>query len=190
MKIALLFFLFIPTLYAASEKEVTEVKESLRALMHPLLPGKSKSPAQAKTTFSVEKCEKHKINWMDAILMKDTKVLNYSFRPGCDIEGGVTPKILLPFPVDLKLRNLEDYTRLETVNKINASLESKPLMKLEIRSGTLTGSKGKILFEADYNVRIEPMKGSNPIDENLGGELRITEIFGKKVLIKEKIFVE
>jgi hypothetical protein len=40
-------------------------------------------------------------------------------------------------------------------------------------------------------VRINPLKQKREmISENLGGEIRISEIYGKKVSIKEKIKIE
>jgi hypothetical protein len=47
-----------------------------------------------------------------------------------------------------------------------------------------------VLFEADYQVRINPLKKNDPIADNMGGEIRISEINGKKVSVKEKIKIE
>ena len=175
--------------------EVEDVRQSLKALLNPILqkPHKKSSQAVAKSLlkeFSMENCEKHKINWMDVILMKESATLTYTFRQGCDVEGAIRPAVFKPFPADLKLKNLQSFTRLQSENRITSSIESMPVLNLEIRSASLTGKKGKILFEADYTVRINPLKKDNPVEENLGGQLRITEIFGKKVSIKENIKID
>lgn len=190
MKIAFMtLFLVTATLQAASQKEVQEAKASIQGLIAPIIQ-KSSSNKSSTTTFTVKKCDKQKINWMDVILMRASRTLTYRFRPGCDIEGTITPAVFKPFPVDLKLKNLQNYHRLEAQNRITASLESKPVMQLNLTEGVLTGAKGTVKFEADYQVVMNPLKKENPIEKNLGGEIRITEIFGKKVFIKEKILVE
>ena len=127
---------------------------------------------------------------MDVILMRESASLTYTFKPGCDVEGTIRPAVLKPFPADLKLKNLQSFTKLESENRITSTIESLPVMNLEIRSASLSGKRGKIIFEADYAVRINPLKKENPVEENLGGQIRIMEIFGKKVSLKENIKVE
>jgi hypothetical protein len=189
MKKILAFALIAIGLNAFGSSEVEGVKQSLKALVKPILQktGSDNNPAK---DFSVEKCEKYKINWMDVILMRKSATMTYTFQPGCDIEGTVTPKVFVPFNTDFKLKNLQDFTHLLSENKITASLESEPLMNLEIRKAKLSGTKGVIKFEADYSVKIDPLNKTKPIKENKGGEIRITEIYGKAVSIKEKITIK
>lgn len=120
--------------------------------------------------------------------MRESVTLNYAFKTGCDIQGTITPKVFSPFPADLDIRNVQSYSHIKTMNKITADLQSKPIMNLEMREGVLTG-KHKVKFEVDYKVQINPV-AQNPVEKNLGGELRITEINGNKVSIKEKILVK
>lgn len=183
-----LALLIVQVAYAQNESE--EAKKSLKALIEPILQKSVKDPKSEFKDFSVKNCEKHKINWMDVILMQKSAALTYTFKPGCDIQGTVYPAVIKPFPVDLKIKNLKDFSRLESENKITATIESQPIMNMAVRSAKLTGPKGLVKFEADYAVRIDPMKKQNMVTENLGGEIRITEIFGKTVSIKEKIKVE
>lgn len=189
MQILILVLVSMP-LWSASDKEVKVAQESIKALIRPLLPGQAKARPKGTEKFSVDKCPEQKVNWSDVLMMKETVTLKYRFSPGCDIEGDIAPRILQPFPAILKLRNLGDYTKAESQNKITASLEAKPIALLEMTEGVLTGKKGTVKFEADYRVRINPLKQDKIIDENLGGEIRIVEIFGKKVSIKEKIKVQ
>lgn len=174
--------------YATSETE--EAKKSLRALLTPILQKPVKDPKALIKDFSVANCDKHKINWMNVILMRESAALTYKFKPGCDIEGTVYPTIIKPFTTDLKLKNLQNFTHLISENKITASLETEPVMNLEVRSAKLTGAKGVVKFDADYAVRINPLEKKNPVTENMGGEIRITEIYGKPVSIKEKIKID
>jgi hypothetical protein len=76
------------------------------------------------------------------------------------------------------------------MNKVTSTIESKPIMNLNMTDGVLHGKLGKVRFEADYQVQLDPMNREKPVEKNLGGELRITEIFGLKVSIREKIMVE
>ncbi len=102
----------------------------------------------------------------------------------------ILPKVFQSFPSDFKLRNLKYYDRVQNQNTVQATFESKPIMTIEMREGILYGKPGKVRFEADYQVQINPLNREKPVEKNLGGEIRITEISGQKVSIKEKIFVE
>lgn len=177
-------------IHAKANAETEEAKKSLRALITPILQRPVKDPKTLTKDFSVAKCEKHQINWMEAILKPKSVALTYTFRPGCDIEGTVYPTIFKPFITNLKLKNLHNFHHLSSENKITASLEALPIIYLEIRSAKLSGTKGDIKFDADYSVRINPAKTGDPIQENLGGEIRIKEIYGKPVTIKERIMIE
>lgn len=191
MKITLLLTAILMSSSALAATEAEEAKKSLRALIEPILQKELKDPKTVLKDFSVEKCEKYKINWMNVILMRKEAALTYTFKPGCDIEGSINPMVIKPFPVDLKLKNLDHFNRLQSENKITATLEAEPILNLAVRSATLTGAKGIVKFEADYAVQINPLKEKKEIiSKNIGGEIRITEIYGKKVSIKEKIKVE
>lgn len=116
-------------------------------LLSPLIPGAThKSATRGK--FKVDECEKHKINWTEVLLMQKDAVLKYSFKDGCDIEGTIRPKIFQEFPARLNLRHLENYTCVESINKITAGLEKMPILFLAMRSGVLSGNKGKVKFMA------------------------------------------
>lgn len=190
MKNTLLVLLMMisSSLMASSEK--AQAKQSLQALISPLLQKKIVSSKISTKDFSVAQCEKHKINWMNVLLMREVVALKFTFAKGCDIEGTIYPAVLKPFSTDLKLKNLENFNRLRSENKITSTIESEPILTIAIRSAKLTGPKGDVLFEADYQVRIDPLKKDDPIAENLGGEIRISEIYGKKVSVKEKVKID
>lgn len=187
----LLLLSLMNIIHAAPTKlEVEEAKKSIRSLIQPILPGQPKERPKGTEDFRVDQCEKKKIDWMSVLMMKTKAKLEFSFRPGCDVQGVIEPMVFQPFPAKLALRNLKSYEQIESENRITASLEAKPILNLDMTKGVLTGKKGKVLFEADYKVRIDPMNGKKALDENLGGELRISEIYGEKVSIKEKILVK
>lgn len=168
--------------------EIEDAKLSIKSLMAPLLAGQSKIRPKGTEKFRVDACPKKKIDWMNVLMMKEEATLDYKFKVGCDIEGTIKPKVFQAFPVNLKLRNIRSYSNVTSQNTITAQLESKPILNIAMRSGILSGNKNNVKFEADYQVQINPMS-KKAIDKNLGGELRISEINGKKVNIKEKILV-
>lgn len=187
MKIFLIMFLSFSSAFAS---EMDEAKKSVEALIRPLLTsGSSAQRPKGTEKFRVDTCKKHKIDWMAVLLRQSEATLDFSFKPGCDIEGVIKPLILTPFPAGLKLRNLQSFDKVDTMNKVTAVLETRPILNLEMREGLLTGKKSKVKFEADYRVRVSPT-GGKTVTENLGGEIRISEINGKKVQIKEKILVK
>jgi hypothetical protein len=187
--IFIIFVLFISQrVFAANDLSPT--KEALKVLIQMLLKNTQNNERSTNHQFSTSKCEKYQINWMEVLLMKDSSSITFTFKDGCDIEGVVRPRVLAPFPINLKLKNLQDFHSLKSENKITSTLEEKPILNLEIRSAILSSSKGSILFEADYSVRINPLKKKDMIEENIGGEIRLLEIDGKKVKIIEKIMLK
>jgi hypothetical protein len=186
MKLLIFLLLSLPVF---GKTNIEEAKKSIQTLIKPLLPGQEKVRPKGTEKFRVDACDKKKINWMEVLMMRAEATLDYKFKPGCDIEGTIRPKILSEFPAKLKLRNVESYNEVESTNRVTANLDSKPILNLEMRSGELNG-KSKVKFEVDYQVQINPLDKSRPVEKNLGGELRITEIDGQKTSIKEKIMVE
>ncbi len=174
-------------LLAFSSDQIEDAKKSIRELIRPLIGQNSTKRPAGTEKFRIDQCEKKKIDWMDVLLMKETVTMNYKFKPGCDIQGSVTPKVFVPFSTELDIRNIQSYSHVKVTNKITANLQSKPILNLEMREGVLSG-KNKVKFEADYQVQINPT-ATNPVEKNLGGELRIFEVNGKKTNIKEKILV-
>ena len=191
MKMTVIIATLLVSYAGYASDETAAAKKSIKALLEPILQKELKGPKTVLKDFSVEKCEKYKINWMNVILMRKEAALTYTFKPGCDIEGTINPTVIKPFPVDLKLKNLDEFNRLQSENKITATLEAEPVLNMAVRSASITSTKGLVKFEADYAVKINPLKqGKGMISENLGGEIRISEIYGKKVSIKEKIKVQ
>lgn len=190
MKNILLILVSLISTHSFAGNETIEAKKSLRALISPLINQSSSGSKINLKDFSVAKCEKHKIDWMNVLLMRETVALKFTFAPGCDIEGMVYPAVIKPFTTDLKLKNLKNFNQLHSENKITGTIESQPILNIAVRSAKLSGIKDVVLFEADYQVRIDPLKKNNPIAENIGGEIRITEINGKKVSVKEKIKID
>jgi hypothetical protein len=190
MKILILPFLLLPLLSSASStKDLEEARETVTRLIGQLLQKKITTKSVLKK-FSVEHCEKHKINWSDLFLSENKVSFTYAFRPGCDIEGTIYPAMIKPFAANLNLRHLEKFHRIETMNKVTGTLEAKPILTLNMTEGRLLSPQGIVRFEADYRVRLDPLQQGKDIEENLGGEIRINEIYGRKTAIKEKLIIK
>lgn len=189
MKI-LFCFLLLSTVFAAENSNVEAVRQSLRTMLTPILSKNLGSKSLGKSSFSIKECEKSNVNWKNFLLLQEEFKLNLSFKEGCDVEGSVSPKPFSPFPAKLKVRNLYGFEKLEMTNKLNSTLETNPVITLTVTEGVLTGPKGKVRFEAEYDVRIDPLNREDPIKEDLGGDIKINQIFGQKVSIKEKIYLK
>lgn len=174
---------------SASNLEIEEARSSILSLISPLLPGEKKKSAPVKSAFRVDQCAREKIDWGDVLLMKKSAAIEFKFQEGCDLEGSVTPRIMDPFPVEFKLRNLRLYERVKTEASVSPTFETNPLMTIDLKNGVLSGPRGKVLFEAEYRFVMDPMNQKNPVKKNLGGEVRIKEIFGKRTSVREKILI-
>ncbi len=174
------------TLLAASKKDIEEAKKTIQSVIGPLL---VRTPKEKTSGFRVDKCEKHRINLEDLLLIQKSVTMTYKFREGCDVEGTVNPKILTPFPLKMALKNAGNFQEIISHNKITANLELRPILQLNTTAGELKGKKGVVNFEVDYQVRLNPLEGKEG-QKNLGGELRISQIYGEKVNIKEKILIK
>jgi len=188
----LIFFLSFLMLHtqAAPRQDVTTAKKSIEALIKPLIPHRAKENLNSKEKFRTDLCEKHKINWMNVLLKKEEAKLTYHFKEGCDIQGTIIPQIIESFPAELAIKNVPDFNHIKSINEIIPSLELKPILNLKMDQGILTGPKGLVKFSATYSVRINTTSKTKILDENLGGEIYISEIFGQKTSIREKIIID
>jgi hypothetical protein len=174
----------------AHQQSIKATADSVKGLIAPLLLTDKKKSRPVNQQFAVHGCEEHKIDWMEVLMLKKSVELTYSFAKDCDIQGTISPMVIRPFPAELKLRNLKNFEQLKSENKITATLEARPVLMMEIISGELSGKSEKVKFTADYQVRINPLKPKDSIEENLGGVIRISEINGQKVDITEKILIQ
>lgn len=179
----LLLILMLPSLCEAKD-QISEAKESIKTLITPLIRGE-----KSKSKFRVDSCQTEKIDWTKVLMNPlSSHPVNYKFKEGCDVEGTVRLKAFDTFPAEFKLRNLDSYNKLVSQNKLDITLEAKPLLGLNILNGELTG-KNKVKFKATYKVRLNPTS-KNGIQENLGGTITFTEINGKSTNLTEKIHIK
>lgn len=186
----LLSFILSSSLMASTSSEVELAKKTIIGIISPFLVRDTNKSTKKALAFRVDECEKYKIDWGKMLFSQEKVTLTYHFKTGCDIDGEITPKIITPFPVSLKLQHLGPYTLVESTGEINANLQVQPIINLEMKKGLITGSKGTIHFVADYHLQLNPLAEGKEKTKNLGGTLLISEIHGKKVHIKEKFFIK
>ena len=163
---------------STAEAATTKISPALQAIIQEILQNKT---AEAYKNFSVKECPKHKIDWVKIILRREKQTLSYKFTPGCDIDGSVSPQVMQDFPIDFKLRNLDEFSAIKGNAKLAPTFgSSKPLLRLDLNSTEIIAPKEKIKFSAYYETEINPLS-KNIIGKHLGGKIFIEEINGKKM---------
>lgn len=137
-------------------------------------------------SFNTKKCQTNILNWMMFFMLQKPILQVYNFAQHCDIEGSFSPKIDVPFPVSLKLKNFDGYDSVQM--QIKMTLDPKKQLKIEALDGTLTGYK-TVKFKGSYflDVRLSSKKLKV---KNKGGHILIYEVDGKVVEVNQEIFVK
>lgn len=172
----LISFSFSPA--QANTKKVSPV---LHAIIQEILQNRIASNYK---NFSVKKCPKHKVDWTSVILKRQKQNLEYKFAVGCDIEGTIAPQVLSNFPVNFKIRNLDTFQTIKGEAKLAPTLATKPLLRLDLSSTTISSPTDKIVFSAYYETEIDPFS-KEVIGKHLGGKIFIEEVNGKR--LKEEL---
>lgn len=168
-----LFLLFFPTSFA-HEKQMAAI-EKLFSIFDPV------KKAKAKEVFSVESCKIPQKKLMELALMRRPVTASFKFMKGCDVEGEVELHVAKPFPVFLKVRNLEKYTSVKFNSTLNVGSVGEGVgYKIDLNEGNLLGQKSSVLFSGVYNYVLTLGEATKPAAEQ-GGELKITSIDGQPV---------
>ncbi len=137
--------------------------------------------ANAKQVFTVDSCKIPQKQLMELALLRQPVKANFKFSKGCDVEGSVELHVAKPFPVSLKVRNLDKYTLVNFNSTLSVgSVEQGIGYKIELNDGNLSGQKSSVLFSGVYNYIVTLGESNGPKAQE-GGELRIQSIDGKKV---------
>ena len=109
---------------------------------------------QSKDNFKIKGCNKFSLQPTDLF-----QILKYrtTFNKNCDLEGEVNLRLLTPFPVNMKVKNLDSYKNLEATAKISLGLEQPPRILGELSRAQLNG-KDTIYFNAFYSGEVIPGK--------------------------------
>ncbi len=166
--------LISPNIKAESVQKLSPV---LSAFIQEVLNNRSNS---AYKNFSVKACPKHKIDWSALIIKQQKQTLTYKFAKGCDIDGTITPQVLAAFPIQFKVRNLDQFDSIMGEAKLGPTLSMKPLLRLDLINTETKSPKEKIKFDAYYEAEIDPFS-KTVIGKHLGGKILVKEINGKAV---------
>lgn len=189
MRFFIFFFVFSSASLASNSQDISYAKKTITGLISSLLVQNKQNESKKTISFRVDQCEKYKIDWTKMILAQEKVEFKYTFNEGCDLEGSFTPKFVTPFPINLMLKNLGPYKKVNSLAKIYANLETHPIINLEISEGILSGDDKNVSFDAKYKLRLNPLANEKNRLENLGGEILIKKIGSRTTKIKEKIFI-
>lgn len=132
-----------------------------------------------KGTFQVSQCDNNSRSWVVAAMMKSTLKKSYAFKDHCDVAGSFSANFSTPFPMDFALRNLQDFTSVKMLVKMNLDKSKKGInYKFEVVESTLRSPKQTIKFVAEYEVEIDMINGE-PFPDTQKGHFTITELDGK-----------
>jgi hypothetical protein len=175
---------FLMTSFAFTSTFENQSLQSIEEIIRSFI--SEKKDSKDVISFRIDKCQKSTIHWSQFLQNNKRANLEYKFHDGCDLKGFFSPQIFKPFLLNLEIRNLFQFTNIKTMNQISAALERNPIMRLDMKDGTLKGSESILKFEANYSIRTKSINGRLEL-EHLGGEILISEINAKKVHIKKKI---
>jgi hypothetical protein len=163
--------------FAGKTNASTEnVSDDVAKLIQALFPLKGKSNLK---NFKTQKCKNEKEKWMMLLLGSQPFTSNVKFNKQCDMQGSYTAKLATPFPINFKLRNLKKFNAIKGNILIKFIFEPSPQIQLELQNTKLMGEPS-VTFNANYAVEVEPL-GQNPIKKDLGGQVFIKKINGKKI---------
>ncbi len=164
----------------AQDKEMAAI-EKLFSIFDPVKKG------NVKSVFTVDACKIPQKKLMELALLRQPVKTSFKFMKGCDVEGEVELHVSKPFPVTLKVRNLDKYTQVKFNSTLSVgSVDQGVGYKVELNDGNLVGSKSSVLFKGVYNYIIS-LGETNKSDTQDGGELTIHSIDGKKVTFTKLI---
>ncbi|MCO4794802.1 MAG: hypothetical protein KC493_13875 [Bacteriovoracaceae bacterium] len=162
---------------------INAVKTLFKAMMPFLKDG------NARGNFIVRGCRDYRKEWASVLLTGQKQTFNYSFKKGCDIQGTISAMPGRKIKMNLKLRNVGIFERVDMGISYSIKLNMITRVDFKITDGTLFAKgEGDTSFTGDYAVELNPMKKSL-IERNLGGNLYFSKIFGKDVKISKKIMV-
>jgi len=127
---------------------------------------------QSKGKFKIQDCDD--FNIVPAEIFNSIKY-STKFNKKCDIEGEVSLKLFMPFPVNMQIRNLDSYKTVLGTAKLNLGMNNPPTILAELTKAELRG-KDSIFFNAYYSGEVMP---ASTLKVKPGTEVVRVEIFDK-----------
>lgn len=171
-------FIFLNLCLIACSACFAKPEDSVEKLFSIFDPVKKKNQKQV---FSVDACKIPQKKLMELAFLRQPIKASFKFMKDCDVEGEVELHVSKPFPVLLKVRNLDKYTSVRFNSTLSVgSVDEGIGYKVELSDGNLSSSKSNVQFKGFYNyiVSLDESKGASNSE---GGELYIDSIDGKKV---------
>lgn len=175
---SLLVLLLICTQAYGQDKQVQAV-EKLFSIFDPV---KTK---KGKQVFTVDACKIPQKKLMELTLLRKPVKASFKFMKGCDVQGEVELQVTKPFPVHLKVRNLEKYTNVTFNSTLSVGTVDEGIgYKVELNDGNLSSSASSVLFRGFYHY-IVSLGDSAKGPKSEAGEIFIDSIDGEKVSYKK-----
>lgn len=172
-----LAILFLSLITNSAFANKAKLGPALQAVIQEILQNRK---AGSYKNFSVKDCPKHKVDWVKIILKRQKQTLTYNFAKECDLDGTVEPQVLEKFPLNFRLRNLDEFNSIKGEAKLSPTIASRPLLRLDLANTEMSSPKENIKFRAYYEAEIDPFS-SKVVGKHLGGKIFIEEINGKKI---------
>lgn len=121
--------------------------------------------------LKTQKCSFQKEKWAGLILTKQSFEEKLLFNANCDLNGNFIVKMDKFFPINLKVKDQEEISKIISNIKMTVLFEEMPLFKIFMKDAIIIGSK-KITFDMEYGVYIDPLN-TNPLVKHKGGFILI-----------------
>ena len=133
-----------------------------------------------KLKAKVDSCPFDKSKWLVLLLSGNSFTEKLVFTKDCDLEGTYKPVKGSLFPVRLEVRNVPEFNKVDFNFLINLDYGLKPVVKLNMKNGSATGSKNKVTFEANYEGTID-ISSQELKPTNQKGAVLIKTVNGQKI---------
>lgn len=173
-----------PVTAATPKKQDPKYAKAIQQLLGIL----SRQNSNLNGTFVVSSCDKNPMAWIRMALTKSQQTFSYSFKDGCDVEGSFTGKFAAPFPMNMKLRNLNGFNQTNMEVTLDLKKGTRGLLySFKAIKGLVQSDADKVDFEAWYEIEVNPMTGAG-IQETQKGEITIVSVNGEAMNLKEKLY--
>ncbi len=140
-----------------------------------------------KNSFKVNGCDDRPTDWLKGALLNTPIKKTYIFKDDCDAAGSFEARFNAEFPLNFKLRNLEDLdnTSLKVIMTLNKS-QAGIRYKFVVIEGTISSPSRRGQFTAEYQVDIDPMTGEAQKGTQ-AGKITLIKVNDKEVNLSQNI---
>lgn len=154
-------------------------QQTVRKLLTAFIPLKNQQ-TKNKNEFNISSCNRMKKKEILNFLIQNKPIKKkFIFKKKCDAEGLFI--LQNPSPIlNFKLKNLANYTKTKFKYSVSQKIDFEQngiILTLFLKNADIRSPKKTIEFEGNYSVLIN---FSGKINKDIGGEIRIKSINGKK----------